>query len=110
VAHLRIWKFRPPADREDEFTAAYSSDGAWARLFGTAEGFLGTQLFWPAEPGGWWMTIDRWQSESAFSAFQAQLGTEYRRLDAELEGCAGQEEFIGAFEDVAAKDGNIADT
>ncbi len=57
----------------------------------------------PAEPGGWWMTIDRWQSEAAFSAFQAQQGAEYRRLDAELEGCAGEEVFVGAFEDMAAR-------
>jgi heme-degrading monooxygenase HmoA len=99
VSHVRIWKFRPPADREGEFAVAYSADGAWARLFGSAAGFLGTELLRPMEPGGWWMTVDRWQSESAFSAFQAEQGAEYRRLDEELEGCAGEEVFVGAFED-----------
>ena len=34
MTHLRIWKFRPPADREDEFALAYGSDGVWAALFG----------------------------------------------------------------------------
>jgi heme-degrading monooxygenase HmoA len=98
MAHMRVWKFRPPTNREEEFAAAYSADGAWAELFRTADGFLGTDLLRPAEPGGWWATIDRWQSEAAFSAFQAKQGAEYRRLDAELEGCAGKEEFVGAFE------------
>ena len=110
MAHLRIWKFRPPATAKTNSRRLYSSDGAWARLFGTAEGFLGTELLRPAEPGGWWMTIDRWQSEAAFSAFQAQQGAEYRRLDEELEGCAGEEVFVGAFEDMADGGGYIADT
>ena len=100
MAHLRIWKFRPPAAREDEFAAAYSPDGDWARLFGTADGFLETRLLRPAEPGGWWMTVDRWLSKDDFEAFQAQRGDDYRRLDAELEGCAGEEVFVGGFEEL----------
>ncbi len=99
MAHLRIWKFRPAAGREEEFAAAYSTDGVWAQLFATGEGFLGTELLRPAEPGGWWMTIDRWESQAAFSAFQAEQGDAYRQLDAELEGCAGEEAFVGAFEE-----------
>ena len=48
------------------------------------------------------MTIDRWQSEAMFLAFQADQGAEYRQLDEKLEGCAGEEIFVGAFEDMAA--------
>ena len=99
LAHVRVWTFRPPAGREGEFATAYASDGAWARLFRTADGFLGTQLLRPGQAGGWWMTIDRWESEAGFSAFQASQGEEYRKLDAELEGCAGEEIFVGAFEE-----------
>ena len=99
MAHLRIWKFRPPVGREQEFAAAYGSDGAWARLFGRARGFEGIALLKPADPGGWWLTIDRWASRADFDAFQQSLGDDYRTLDAELEGVAGDEEFVGAFED-----------
>ena len=99
MAHLRVWTFRPPRDREAEFAAAYASDGAWARLFRTADGFMETRLLRPAEPGGWWMTIDRWESEIAFIAFQRERGEDYRELDAELEGCAGEEVFVGAFDE-----------
>jgi len=102
MAYLRIWKFRPPTGREEEFAAAYSPDGDWARLFSIADGFIETQLLRPAQPGGWWMTVDRWRSEQAFEAFEAERGDDYRRLDAELEGCAGEEVFVGAFEDLSS--------
>ena len=96
--HLRIWKFRPPEDRVQEFVRAYAEDGRWASLFAKAEGYLGTALLAPAEPAGWWLTIDRWRSAADFRAFGRDFGEEYRALDAELEAIAGEEEFVGAFE------------
>ncbi|HEX6661679.1 MAG TPA: antibiotic biosynthesis monooxygenase [Sphingomicrobium sp.] len=99
MTHLRIWKFRPPADREQEFALAYGTDGAWAALFGKARGYLGTTLHRPGESGGWWLTVDRWDSAADFEAFSAGHGDEYRALDTELEGVAGEEEFVGAFEE-----------
>jgi heme-degrading monooxygenase HmoA len=99
MAHVRVWKFRPPEGREQEFALAYGADGVWAALFGKAEGYLGTSLYRPDQAGGWWMTIDRWNSVGDFEAFGHDFGEEYRRLDAELEEVAGEEEFIGAFEE-----------
>jgi heme-degrading monooxygenase HmoA len=99
VTHLRIWKFRPPEDRVEEFAAAYSANGRWAELFGRAAGYRGTNLLRPLEPCGWWLTIDRWDSLADFEAFGQAHGEEYRALDAELEGVAGEEEFVGAFEE-----------
>jgi heme-degrading monooxygenase HmoA len=97
--HHRIWKFHPQAGREEGFAAAYDAKGAWAELFAKAAGYRGTDLLRPLEPGGWWLTIDRWDSIADFEAFQRDFGEEYRALDAELEGIAGQEEFVGVFED-----------
>jgi len=99
MTHMRVWKFRPPAAREEEFALAYGADGVWAALFGKAPRYLGTSLYRPAEPGGWWMTIDRWSSAADFEAFGQAYGEEYRALDVELEGVAGEEEFVGAFEE-----------
>lgn len=99
MVHARIWRFRPPQGREAEFAEAYSAGGAWARLFGKASGYRGTSLLAPAEPGGWWLTIDRWESAADFEAFDHEFGEDYRQLDASLEGVAGDEEFVGAFEE-----------
>ena len=99
MTHVRVWKFRPPEGREQEFAATYSGDGVWAALFGKAKGYLGTALYRPGEPGGWWMTVDRWDSAADFETFGQAHAEEYRALDAELEGVAGEEEFVGAFEE-----------
>ena len=99
MTYVRVWKFRPPDDREQEFAEAYAGNGAWAALFGKAEGFRGTSLLRPVEPVGWWLTIDRWDSIEQFERFQRDCGDEYRALDAALEGVAGEEQFVGAFEE-----------
>ena len=99
MTHLRIWKFRPPQDCQQEFALAYGADGVWAALFEMTPGYLGTTLYRPDEPGGWWLTIDRWNSFADFEAFGRVHGGEYRALDSELEGVAGEEEFVGAFEE-----------
>ena len=99
MTHVRVWKFRPPEGDEGAFARAYAGDGVWTRLFGQAAGFVGTSLSRPAEPGGWWLTMDRWATEADFQAFQRDFGDEYRALDRELEGVAGDEQFIGTFEE-----------
>ena len=99
VTHVRIWQFEPCPGREREFAAAYASEGAWAELFQQAEGFIGTTLLAPAEPGGSWLTIDRWESKLAFEQFQASLGEAYRSLDDTLSELTAAEHFIGAFDD-----------
>ena len=99
MVHLRVWKFRPPAGREAEFARAYSSGGRWAELFARAAGYRGTSLLRPDEHGGWWLTLDRWDSASNFDAFASDFDEDYRALDSELEGLAGEEVFVGAFEE-----------
>jgi heme-degrading monooxygenase HmoA len=99
MTHARVWRFRPSAGREAEFERAYSRTGNWARLFEQAPGYRGTTLLRPCEKGGWWLTVDRWDTEGHFQAFQSDFGIEYRGLDAELEGVAGEEVFVGAFEE-----------
>ena len=99
MTHVRIWKFRPPEGREQEFAEAYCGAGAWSGLFTKARGYRGTTLMKPSEQGGWWLTIDRWESAGDFEAFGRIYGEEYRTLDSQLEGVAGDEEFVGAFEE-----------
>ena len=99
MTHARVWKFRPPAGHEAEFEKAYSDVGNWAKLFDQAPGYCGTVLLRPSEKGGWWLTIDRWETEAHFEAFKHDFGVQYRGLDRELEGVAGEELFVGAFEE-----------
>ncbi len=96
MTHVRLWRFEVPPDREERFVAAYDSDGDWARLFSQGPGFIRTELWRNGD--GVYLTADHWESFDAFERFQAENGDEYRRLDAELEGLALVETFLGAFD------------
>ena len=96
MTHLRLWTFEVSADAEHRFVAAYKTDGDWAKLFATAPGFIRTELWRGGD--GLYLTADYWRSVADFDEFQASLGEAYRKLDNELEGVAGIETFVGAFE------------
>lgn len=96
MTHVRLWRFEVRPDTEHRFRAAYRSDGDWARLFATAPGFIRTELW--SDSDGVYLTADHWESVEAFERFQAGQSEEYLRLDAELEGIAGIETFLGGFD------------
>ncbi len=81
---LRIWEYEVPAAAVDRFAAAYGSDGDWARLFGRADGYAGTELFRGVAGGGRLLTVDRWRDEPAWTAFLGTWAREYRALDEAL--------------------------
>ena len=96
MTHVRLWRFIVPPAREARFIAAYGPQGDWAQLFREARGFLRVEL-WRGEDGSF-LTADHWQSSDDFERFQANLGPRYHALDADLEGVASSETFIGAFD------------
>ena len=96
MTHMRLWRFHVPAADEQRFLDAYGPDGAWARLFATAPGFIRTEL-WQSSDGSY-LTADYWSSPRDFDRFQSSHGEKYYRLDRELEGIAGAETFVGAFD------------
>jgi heme-degrading monooxygenase HmoA len=97
VTYDIVWEFNVPQRRIAEFEAAYGSDGAWARLFANAQGYIETSLLRCTEQEGRYLTVDRWVSQAAFAAFQRQFASEYRALDEHLEGIAATEARVGAF-------------
>lgn len=96
-------------NRAVEFTVAYTADGDWARLFARADGFLGTELYHVAGPGGRFLTIDRWRSEEDWRSFLRAFGPAYDALDAQLEGLAVTERslFEGSSPELGAFCGGV---
>ncbi len=82
------WEYEVSGERAEAFTAAYAADGAWAKLFGRAEGFLGTELYREAARANRFLTIDRWQDEQDWRSFLQAFGSAYASLDARFEGLA----------------------
>lgn len=84
--YVRVWQYEVPAEQVEAFVAAYGADGDWAQLFRRASGYAGTDLFRDTDSRDRFLTVDRWDSETAWDAFLAQRGTEYGRLADDLAG------------------------
>jgi heme-degrading monooxygenase HmoA len=97
--YVILWEFVVPPEKVDAFIAAYKDDGAWAKLFAQAEGYVGTELLCSTEAGQepTFLTIDHWKSAEDFTRFHKQFGSEYRALDTQLEGLTVRERELGVF-------------
>lgn len=89
-----IWEFRPAPGKVAAFELAYGPDGLWADLFRRGAGYVGTELIRPAGAGGWYRTIDEWESEDDYEAFLEAFAEEYEALDADCAMLTADEQFI----------------
>jgi heme-degrading monooxygenase HmoA len=94
--YVILWEFVVPPGKADAFIAAYKDDGAWAKLFAQAEGYVGTELLCSTD-GARYITVDRWQHAEDFTRSQEQFGDEYKALDTELKGLTVRERRLGMF-------------
>jgi hypothetical protein len=72
--HEIVWEFQPAPRRERDFESVYGPTGLWVELFRRDPGYLGSELIPPREPGGWYRTIDRWESVAAYERFREAWG------------------------------------
>jgi heme-degrading monooxygenase HmoA len=94
-----IWEYEVKADQITQFKEAYGPNGDWARLFQKCPGFIKTELKRDIKNSNGFITIDYWQSYSAFSAIQQLIATEYKILDKLCEEFTLSENHIGIFEE-----------
>ena len=96
--YVIVWEFVVRPEKVAAFVAAYQSDGAWAKLFAKADGYIGTELLHSTDSGAaTFVTIDRWKTAEDFARFQERYGSEYRLLDTQLEGLTSRERKLGTF-------------
>ncbi len=82
---IRVWEYDVADDAVHDFERAYGADGLWARLFSSASGFGGTELFVSLSRPGRYITVDRFSDQAAWRRFQAEHHDAYVQLDAETE-------------------------
>ena len=97
---VRIWRFHVRPGREDEFRAAYGSNGPWAQLFGRMNGFCGTELLQSANDPHPYFTMDLWESAETWAAFLRAWGDDYGALDKRCESLTAGETEVGEFQGV----------
>lgn len=91
-----VWEFLPAFHREREFEAAYGPGGPWVELFKGASGYIGTELIPPRETGGWYRTIDRWESAADYERFRKAWSVEYEALDETCASLTSDERAVSA--------------
>src|SRR5215472_3020837 len=68
--YVVIWEFRVQPGMEADFERAYGSEGRWAQLFRTGDGFSGTELHRDVSVPGRYVTLDFWSSGEAYQRFR----------------------------------------
>lgn len=92
-----IWEYEVRDSFRAEFIEAYDSNGLWAKLFGQCKGYLKTELIEDLNQQNRFITIDYWQSHSAFSVMKNTVTDDYKKLDAQCEAYTHSENHIGFF-------------
>lgn len=95
--YLIVWEFEILAGAEAEFERVYGPGGSWARLFGQADGFLGTELLKDAEKRGRYVTVDRWQTAEDYLRFVSRFSSAYQELDRRCAALTSRESLLGRF-------------
>jgi heme-degrading monooxygenase HmoA len=97
MTYLVLWEFRVAAEATSAFERLYGPDGAWVGLFRTAAGYLGTELLHDDTDPARYLTVDRWDSQSAYDQFRQAHVARYRHLDEEGDRLTADERQLGAF-------------
>jgi len=97
VGFTTLWEFSIRESRRAEFESCYGPAGDWARLFGRAPGFIGTELLRDRGDPLRYVTIDRWASIEDWRAFRTRFAAEYEHLDHACETLTAREAPFGEY-------------
>jgi heme-degrading monooxygenase HmoA len=95
VMYTTVWRFTIRPEDAAAFEEQYGPDGPWGRLFRSARGYLGTELYRNTAAEGGYVTVDRWEDEASFRRFREEHAAEYEALDARMESLTLAEEHLG---------------
>src|SRR5208337_4302715 len=97
MAYVIVWEFRVGPNTREQFEQAYGANGEWVRCFRKDSAYIRTDLLRDARDAGRYLTLDVWESESAYEAFREAYRDEYRGIDARCEGLTESEQEVGRF-------------
>jgi len=98
--YMYMWEYMVAPDKLGEFERVYSPEGEWARLFSRAAGYIRTELHRDTTDPGRFVTIDYWESESAWNTFRAEFAASFEDLDRRCADLTTRETELGRFEPV----------
>ena len=95
---LALWEFEVKSGCLERFQSVYGAEGDWARLFRTDENFLETRLLRDAAQPNKFVTLDFWESRSAYESFKELNHAAYLRLDKDCQSLTSLERCLGYFD------------
>ena len=101
--YVVIWRYKVDPAQVAKFEKSYGPKGEWAKFFSSSKDYAGTELLADDERPGEYVTIARWQSEEAYSAFLGEHEEDYGRLDRRFESLTLSESRLGAYGVAGAK-------
>jgi len=97
---VALWEYEVKPGGEERFENAYGPDGDWVRLFRKDSHYYETRLVRDALRSGVYLTMDFWESRSAYEEFMAVHRSEYEAIDAKGESLTARERRIAWLETV----------
>jgi len=91
-----LWEYDVHPGQQDVFEQLYGANGEWAGLFREHEGFVSTELL-RADQALRYLSIDRWESETAYDAFLTSASERYAEIDARGDALTIDERRIGRY-------------
>jgi heme-degrading monooxygenase HmoA len=95
---LALWEFEVKSGCEELFLSVYGAEGEWARLFRTDENFIETRLVRDAVQVNKFVTLDFWETRSAYESFKELNRAAYLRLDRDCQPFTTFERCLGYFD------------
>jgi len=95
-----VWEFQVRPGREEEFELFYNGEGLWAMLFRRSPDYFGTKLMRDLNTPGRYLTVDKWESNWAFTEFKKTAEFEYNAIDRKCEELTEKETLVGVFEEI----------
>ena len=98
AAYMYAWEYRVAEQHLAEFLGTYGAQGAWVALFRDAPGYRRTELHRDRRDPARFVTLDYWDSETAWRRFREERARELEELDARCDRLTLEEREIGRFD------------
>ena len=92
-----LWEFWVRNGQEKHFEKIYGPQGTWARFFGQGRGYRGTMLHRDVVKKDRYVTLDYWDSQTAYETFREQHRAEYKAIDRQCAALTIRETPLGSF-------------
>ena len=83
---IRVWRYDVRDGSAGAFERIYGHDGAWARIFSLADGYVGTELYRAVETPGRYLTVDTFTDDASWRRFLIEHRVAYDDLDQQTSG------------------------